>query len=444
MKVQTLLVLMCTVFLLGACNSDDTQAEAEKEFEGDNSVSHKQEAEENTNEEDFLRFATDSVEELMRQEPGIYKGDHYNEELIFQEISSFPSDIPAEEFYYRLLALMAEDFREEQELIDSFQVQYDSVTATPEEEIKINQEEMEENRLNVQILLDASGSMSQEMEGTTKMTIAKEAVKTFVSSLPEAAHVSLHVYGHEGRDEPEVSCQQTETMYELSPYEEGAFENAINSFEATGYTPIARAIEEAGAQFPEKGEHVMYIVSDGHETCGGDPVLAIKAMQESGVSAVVNIIGFDVEEDERAALEAIANAGDGDYFSANSAASLTETFTIQSQDLKLAWLQWENSNTLNALHSQNTQTLDLLHTQNSATLRSLTETNRMILIVNGSSQNFDFDASDVTRLIQDRGTMIRNHLKDSLESFRQDVKETGTELRQDIREKGTSERNQLD
>nr|WP_285874904.1 VWA domain-containing protein [Halalkalibacter oceani] len=303
---------------------------------------------------------------------------------------------------------------------------------------------MEENRLNVQILLDASGSMSQEMEGTTKMTIAKEAVKTFVSSLPEAAHVSLHVYGHEGRDEPEVSCQQTETMYELSPYEEGAFENAINSFEATGYTPIARAIEEAGAQFPEKGEHVMYIVSDGHETCGGDPVLAIKAMQESGVSAVVNIIGFDVEEDERAALEAIANAGDGDYFSANSAASLTETFTIQSQDLKLAWLQWENSNTLNALHSQNTQTLDLLHTQNSATLRSLTETNRMILIVNGSSQNFDFDASDVTRLIQDRGTMIRNHLKDSLESFRQDVKETGTELRQDIREKGTSERNQLD
>lgn len=80
-------------------------------------------------------------------------------------------------------------------------------------------------------------------------------------------------------------------------------------------TPLASAIESINDDFKEyTGEenlNVVYIVSDGEETCGGDPVNAAKNLNQSSTHAVVNIIGFDVKNSEQQQLKNTAEAGKG-------------------------------------------------------------------------------------------------------------------------------------
>ena len=50
---------------------------------------------------------------------------------------------------------------------------------------------------NVMIVLDASGSMRGQIEGRTKMEIAKQAIREVLKTIPEDVRVGLRVYGHQ-------------------------------------------------------------------------------------------------------------------------------------------------------------------------------------------------------------------------------------------------------
>ena len=49
------------------------------------------------------------------------------------------------------------------------------------------------SQVNVAILLDASGSMKEKVDGQVKMELAKESIQRFVAELPEGTQVSLRV-----------------------------------------------------------------------------------------------------------------------------------------------------------------------------------------------------------------------------------------------------------
>lgn len=64
------------------------------------------------------------------------------------------------------------------------------------------------------------------------------------------------------------------------------------------WTPIANALDSVKEDIdPETTDSVVYVVSDGIETCGGDPVKVAKELHQSEVKTVVNIIGFDVDNE---------------------------------------------------------------------------------------------------------------------------------------------------
>ncbi len=447
--------MLCAFLGLAACSEeeepssetiqDQTVDEAEEPEELDETAEDVEDdlESEAKAEEAFTRYETDSVEELMRQEPGLYHGDEFDEDTVVEEVKNFPEGLTDQQAFNRMLNLMAEDFREEQDLFDNYEVQFEELTEMPGVEQAQEMTEQEEKQdLNVQILIDASGSMAAEMDGKPKMDIAKEAVQTFASNLPEEANVALHVYGHKGSNQTEgkeESCSQTETLYSFNQYDEVDFQASLDSFQATGYTPIALAIEEAGALFPESGENIIYIVSDGEETCGGNPVEATMSLQHSGVSAVVHIIGFDVNDAERQALEAIADAGEGEYFRADNAEMLDETFSQESENLELEWLQWRNTNILNNLMSKNDQTLSLLEMQNAAILRSLDELNRIISVIYKVNGEVDFDVREVRELARERKDLISDHIRTSREDLDKKVRETLDGREEEIRDNGSED-----
>ena len=66
----------------------------------------------------------------------------------------------------------------------------------------------------------------------------------------------------------------------------------------------------------------IVLVSDGIETCGGDPVAAAEELNRSGIEVEIDVVGFGVPDDEADQLRDVASAGGGEYFDARTGALL--------------------------------------------------------------------------------------------------------------------------
>ncbi len=53
-------------------------------------------------------------------------------------------------------------------------------------------------KINVEIALDASGSMVNQIDGVEMMDIAKDSITQILSKMPEDANVGLRVFSHLG------------------------------------------------------------------------------------------------------------------------------------------------------------------------------------------------------------------------------------------------------
>lgn len=195
--------------------------------------------------------------------------------------------------------------------------------------------------LNVVVALDASGSMAGQIGGEKKIDAARRAIANFVETLPPETNVALVVYGHKGSSraaDKSASCAGVETIYPVERLNREQFTEAVNSFQPAGYTPIAAAIEQSGSRLSaftgEQNRNVIYVVTDGIETCGGDPVSAARLLHSSNTRAVVNIIGFDVDNQAQQQLRAAAEAGGGAFYLARDNAELTKAFEDSAKEVR--------------------------------------------------------------------------------------------------------------
>ncbi|SEN63121.1 vWA domain-containing protein [Lihuaxuella thermophila] len=296
--------------------------------------------------ENVKKAATDA-EGMIAEGPGKFAGSRYDVNKVNEELDQFPDNMKADEAYNRLIRLLAEDYKPVKQKLDDFDPNVaPKLSNTPG---GINQPKL--SKLNVEILLDSSGSMNGQVSGGKKMDLAKKAIQEFASKLPEGTNVSLRVYGHKGSSSAKdkaVSCASSEVVYPMGKYDQTAFNQALNKFQPTGYTPIALAIRGAQQDLQsaqeENTQNIVYIVSDGIETCGGNPVEEAKKLHTSGIKAVVNIIGFDVDNAGQQALKQVAEAGGGSYTTVNSETDLKEYLEREHNRLQFEWWGWGNLN----------------------------------------------------------------------------------------------------
>ncbi|PKR85001.1 vWA domain-containing protein [Heyndrickxia camelliae] len=172
------------------------------------------------------------------------------------------------------------------------------------------------------ILLDASSSMLLNVDGKQKMNIAKTAVGRFASTVGQDNEISLYVYGHKGTQDDKdkiLSCSSIEEVYPLQRYVAKRFSKSVEEIQAKGWTPLAEAIKTAKAKTASlSGAITLYIVSDGAETCGGNPVKEARSFANENNQRKVNIIGFDVDQKSENQLKEVAKAGNGEYISAKN------------------------------------------------------------------------------------------------------------------------------
>lgn len=175
---------------------------------------------------------------------------------------------------------------------------------------------------NIVVIFDASGSMNEILNGEKKIDIAKKSLDAYIDSISSDVNMSLLAYGHVGSNkvaDKAISCSTVEEKYFLGPVNPAVIKEKVRTISAKGWTPITHALEKANAILATHpgDENRILLVSDGEETCGGNP-LEIARKVRTG-NARVDVIGFDVKGAVAEELKNISVQGGGGYISVKSA-----------------------------------------------------------------------------------------------------------------------------
>lgn len=195
--------------------------------------------------------------------------------------------------------------------------------------------------VNVELILDASGSMAEEIApGQTRIDAAKEVLTEVIASLPEreGINVGFRVYGHKGNNTEAgkaESCKSTELRVPVKGVNKTALQDEVDAYQPVGWTPIALSLNQAAKDFPKAASNVsnaVVLVTDGLETCGGNPCSASRNLVNGPGAVVTHVIGFALGPDERANLQCIVDESGGLLLGAGSADELSKAlFTVLEQ-----------------------------------------------------------------------------------------------------------------
>jgi hypothetical protein len=142
------------------------------------------------------------------------------------------------------------------------------------------------------------------------------------NQLPPGVPVALRVFGNQ----PD-SCD-TNLLVPVQPLDPAAMAATIQGIEPVNLvkTPLGASLEQVANDLANvDGPKIVILVTDGEETCGGDPGVAIQSLVDQGIDVQVNIVGFALDDDAlRAQFRDWARIGNGSYFDATNAAELDE------------------------------------------------------------------------------------------------------------------------
>lgn len=169
------------------------------------------------------------------------------------------------------------------------------------------------------IVMDGSGSMWGQIDGRTKLEIARETVTGVLGTLPESRVIGLMAYGHRERG----NCADIELMVPPAAGTAPQILDAVNAMRFQGKTPLTEAVRLAAEALRSTEEPAtVVLVTDGIETCEADPCALATELEASGVDFTAHVIGFGLTRDEGAEVACIAENTGGRYLPASDADAL--------------------------------------------------------------------------------------------------------------------------
>ena len=172
---------------------------------------------------------------------------------------------------------------------------------------------------DVLFILDGSGSMWGRVNEVEKIVVARDVMTGLIEGLPNEIDAGLIAYGHRERG----SCSDIELIATPGDTSRTDLLTSLGSVTPSGKTPISGSLLRAGELLRETEEAVsIVLVSDGIESCEGDPCATAALLREQDIDVKIHVVGFDVDAEAEAQLSCIAEAGGGEYHQAGSADAL--------------------------------------------------------------------------------------------------------------------------
>ena len=149
--------------------------------------------------------------------------------------------------------------------------------------------------VNMEVIMDASGSMMQRVNDEHKIFTAKNLMNSFLISNSAINNVNLafRVYGSKTG-----TCKDTKLIIAFNEMNTSDIMSKVSKVmpQDLAKTPLALSLKLAGEDLKGKvGKKVIFLVTDGEETCDGDPCKVAKELSKK-FDITIEVIGFDVEK----------------------------------------------------------------------------------------------------------------------------------------------------
>ncbi|MFW5799295.1 MAG: SUMF1/EgtB/PvdO family nonheme iron enzyme [Spirochaetota bacterium] len=177
------------------------------------------------------------------------------------------------------------------------------------------------NKRRLIIILDASYSMQEMLNGDFKIALAKNTILSILETY-SGADVGVIVYGHRYSTESSNSCSDIEL---IKPFNnEPVNIDYIMSLKGKGKTPISNALEFASKYFhPEKENHIV-LLSDGIDTCNSDPCKTIIKLTNEFPNFKVDTVALTMNEKDKETLDCVSENSGGYFYSADNLPELRD------------------------------------------------------------------------------------------------------------------------
>ena len=174
---------------------------------------------------------------------------------------------------------------------------------------------------NTIIVMDGSGSMWGQIDGRPKLEIARETLSDVLLDFPSDRGLGLLAYGHRTKGD----CSDIELLVAPAPGTAPQLLSSANGMRFLGKTPLTEAVRRAALDLRSSEEPATVIlITDGLETCSGDPCALGRELEQGGVDFTAHVVGFGLLGAETAALECLASETGGQYFDAGDARGLRD------------------------------------------------------------------------------------------------------------------------
>jgi Ca-activated chloride channel family protein len=180
------------------------------------------------------------------------------------------------------------------------------------------------------VILDASGSMWSQIDGKPRQEIARQSLRTVLQSIPADREIGFMAYGHRTKG----SCEDIELIVPPQVGSASAISAAADSLKFQGKTPLTAAVKKAAEALRyTEDKATVVLITDGLETCGGDPCALGKELKASGVDFTADVVGFGLTADEGRQVACLAENTGGKYIQATDEKGLREALaeTVASQ-----------------------------------------------------------------------------------------------------------------
>ncbi len=183
------------------------------------------------------------------------------------------------------------------------------------------------------MILDQSGSMSADFGGNeSRMEAAKRVVKDFIQNAPNDLKIGLYTYG-------KSACSAFDEMQ--NPFEKMDRKKLIEevgTIQPSGSTPIGDSISKLTEFLSDKkGSFNVLLVTDGGESCNGNPAEEAKKLIElnknPSVAIRLYIAGIGMSDEDGKELKQVATASQGHYIDIKNSNEMDKIFLTPIQGI---------------------------------------------------------------------------------------------------------------
>ena len=180
---------------------------------------------------------------------------------------------------------------------------------------------------NLEIILDCSGSMRQPLGTSTRIGTAREVLRQVLAKLPDDLNVGLRLYAHRYPwKDMQHSCTDTELVVPIEKLDRQRILTTVDKVQPRGDTPLVYSVLQTPADLKGVGGGSVIVITDGMETCHGDPMKAAAELKAGGIPVTLNIVGFTLKGKEKQDVEQLmrpfAEATGGHYYYAENGEAL--------------------------------------------------------------------------------------------------------------------------